>query len=130
MAIQDKLRSLRKTKELSVKKLSKDSGVSEAYLHQLEYGIRKNPSGDVLRKLALALGATVADLIGAPVTISEEALRDVSASLQALTREKGEQLGLRQEDLKMLGQIHFRGRQPNTEEDWELIFLFLKRLLG
>ena len=130
MPIGSKLRSLRKAKRLSVNRLSKISGVSIPYLRQIEYGIRKNPSGEVLQKMASALGATVADLIGAPLTISEEALQESPASLQALTRRKGEQLDLRQEDLEMLHRIHFRGRQPQNEDDWELIFLFLKRLLG
>lgn len=130
LSIQDKLRALRKAKGLSISKLANVSGISVPYLRQIENGIRMNPSGEVLRKLALALGSTVADLIGAPVIISEVALGEAPASLQSLAREKGEQLGLRQEDLEMLRQIHFRWRQPTTEEDWELIFLFLKRLLG
>jgi hypothetical protein len=39
-------------------------------------------------------------------------------------------VGLRQEDIEMLKGIHFRGRRPKKAEDWELIFLLLKRILG
>ena len=128
--VQNKVKGLRKRKRLSINELSESSGVSAPYIRQLESGLRKNPSGEVLKRLASALGSTVADLIGASTTVTEDALQGTPEALQTLVREKGEQLGLRQEDLEMLRGIHFRGRQPTTEEDWELIFLFLKRLLG
>jgi len=39
-------------------------------------------------------------------------------------------LGVRREDVEMLKQIHYRGQRPGTLEDWELIFLFIRRILG
>ena len=128
--VQDKVRELRERKGLSIHELASSSGVSAPYLRQIESGLRKNPSGEVLKRLASALGATVADLLGTSTAIPEESLKTTPPALQSLIREKGEQLGLRQEDVEMLRGIHFRGRQAEHPDDWELIFLFLKRLLG
>ncbi len=130
MELKDKLRSLRKAKGIGVKKLAKDSGVSVPYIYQIEKGWKKNPSGEVLKQLAAALGTTVADLIGTSLAIPDKALEEVPPSLRRLGRRKARQLDLRQEDIDMLKGIHFRGRQPDKDEDWELIFLFLKRILG
>jgi len=130
MALKERLKSLRIAKGISVAALAVASGVSAPYIWQIESGTKKNPTGDVLQKLAAALGVTVADLIGTSFVIPEEALKEVPASLQRLARRKAKQLDLRQEDIEMLKHIHFRGRRPGKNEDWELIFLFLKRILG
>ncbi len=130
MALQERLQTLRKSKGLSVAELSQVSGVSIPYLHQIERESGVNPSGEVLRKLATGLGVTVADLLGAPVGIPEKSLTEAPPALKELARKRGRRLGLRQEDIEMLSHVHFRGRQPENIEDWELIFLFLKRLLG
>jgi len=84
----------------------------------------------VLQRLAKALRVTVADIIGASTVIPEGALHAIPASLRDLVRKKGKKLGLRQEDIEMLRSIHYRGAQPETSDDWELIYLFIRRLLG
>jgi transcriptional regulator with XRE-family HTH domain len=112
-----------------VAELSEMSGVSKPYILQIEDGRRKNPSGEILRKLASALGTTVADLMGAPVGISEADLEQVPRSLRYLARKKGKQLDLRKEDLEMLKLIHYRGKRISRPEDWELLFLFIRRIL-
>ena len=129
-ALKDRLTALRTAKGMSVTALAELSGVSAPYLWQIESGTKKNPTGEVLQKLAAALGVTVADLIGTSLVIPEEALQESPPSLQRLARRRAKQLDLRQEDIEMLTHIHFRGRRPRKEEDWELIFLFLKRILG
>jgi transcriptional regulator with XRE-family HTH domain len=130
MAIKEKLNMLRVAKGLSVAELAEVSGVSPPYIWQIEKGMKKNPSGEVLKRLATALGSTVAELLETSLAIPKEALAEVPPSLRRLARRKARQLDLREEDIEMLKGIHFRGRQPDKEEDWELIFLFLKRILG
>ena len=130
MTLQSKLKACREAKGLSVAELAKRSGVSIPYIYQIEKGSTKNPTGEILRRLATGLGTTVADLIGTSLDITDEALAQAPPSLQEMARRRGKRWGLRQEDVEMLQHIHFRGRQPDSMEDWELIFLFLKRLLG
>ena len=130
MSVSKRLRELRLAKGYSIADLTRASGVSHAYIRQIEAGVRQNPSGTMLQKMAVTLGVTVVDLMGTPSGIAESVLKKVPRSLRDLARKKGKQLGLRQEDVEMLKNIHFRGKRPSRIEDWELIFLFLKRILG
>ena len=130
MDIPARLKQLRESKGLSVTRLAHLSGISQPYLRQIELGIKKNPSAEVLQGLAATLGVTVADIMGTSVEIPEESLRGVPKSLKEFARKRGKAVGLRQEDIEVLKRIHFRGRVAGKEEDWELIFLLLKRLLG
>ncbi|MBD5081241.1 MAG: helix-turn-helix transcriptional regulator [Ruminococcaceae bacterium] len=61
MSIAEKLKTLRKTKNISVYQLSKLSGVSETHIRDLERGDR-NPSFDTLKRLAEPLGISLSEL--------------------------------------------------------------------
>ena len=63
MNLSQKIRQLRKEKGLSLNKLAEEAGVSKAYLSQLENSVSKQPSAEVLFKIASALGTTIADLL-------------------------------------------------------------------
>ena len=130
MDLAEKVRALREARRLSVEDLAKVSNVSKPYIWQIESGRRKNPTGDVLRKLAAALGTTVSDLAGVTEPIPKDVLAKVPKGLRDLARKRGKEIGLQTQDVEMLKQIHYRGRRPEKSEDWELIFLFLKRILG
>jgi len=58
------IKKLREEKGLSQKALAERVGVTDAYITMLETGVRKNPSLAVLQRLAKALGAPVAELLG------------------------------------------------------------------
>lgn len=57
------LRRLREQQGLSQKALGGRAKVTDAYVAQLETGVRKNPSLAVLKRLAKALGVPVTDLL-------------------------------------------------------------------
>jgi len=61
MDIAERLRSIRKSKNISVYKLSQLSGVSETHIRDLERGDR-NPSFDTLNRLSVPLGITLSEL--------------------------------------------------------------------
>ena len=130
MTLAEKLKSLREEKKLSVAELAEQSGVSKPYIWQIEDGRRKNPTGEVLRKLASALGTTVPELMGAPAGIREDALADMPSALREFVKRRGKACDVRPEDVEMLKLIHYRGKRPKASADWELIFLFLRRILG
>ncbi|RHW42539.1 XRE family transcriptional regulator [Neobacillus notoginsengisoli] len=54
-----RIRKLRTEKGMSLNKLSELTGISKSYLSFLERGIQRNPSIDVLEKLAAALQVSV-----------------------------------------------------------------------
>jgi transcriptional regulator with XRE-family HTH domain len=58
------LRTLRASRELGLRELAKKAKVPPGYLAELEAGKKKNPSLDVLKKLAKALGVPVTELLG------------------------------------------------------------------
>ncbi len=57
------LRELRQKREWSQAELAAKAGVTDAYVAQLETGKKKNPSLEVLRRLAKALGVPVTELL-------------------------------------------------------------------
>lgn len=59
------LRSLRREKGLSIQKLSERSGISNAYISQVETGKRGVPSPEVLDKLAAGLEVSYESLMRA-----------------------------------------------------------------
>jgi|GEM_PF-288200 len=63
MYFYDKLRDLRKLKGFTIRELSDRSGVSAAYISQLENGNRGIPSPDVLAKLSEGLNISYSELM-------------------------------------------------------------------
>jgi transcriptional regulator with XRE-family HTH domain len=58
------IRELREKKGLTQEELAFKAKVTQGYVAQLELGIRKNPSLDVVRRLARALGVRLGELLG------------------------------------------------------------------
>jgi transcriptional regulator with XRE-family HTH domain len=58
------IRQLREQKGITQKKLAELSGITPAYLCDLEKGGKRNPSIDVLMRLANSLGVSIDTLLG------------------------------------------------------------------
>jgi len=56
------IQRLRDEKGMTQRDLAAAAKVTPGYIAQLEMGLRKNPSLDVLKKIAKALGVTVSEL--------------------------------------------------------------------
>lgn len=63
MLVGVKLKNLRLKRGYSINELSDRSGVSKSYLSYIERGIQKNPSLQVLSKLASTLDTNVEELL-------------------------------------------------------------------
>lgn len=63
MAFYSDLRSLRKSKGFTIREVADRSGVSTAYISQLENGNRGIPSPEILMKLSEGLNISYADLM-------------------------------------------------------------------
>lgn len=59
------LREIRKLKRLTQAELAFRAGVTQPYIGALERGERKNPSMEVIRKIAKGLGVSLAQIIEA-----------------------------------------------------------------
>jgi transcriptional regulator with XRE-family HTH domain len=58
------LKERREEKHLTQAALADKVGVSQAYIAKLEGGDKKNPTLDLLKKIAKALGVPVTELLG------------------------------------------------------------------
>ena len=64
MALAAKLKELRLKKAKSLQDLADEIGASKAHVWDLETGRSKNPTIELLAKLATALGTSISDLVG------------------------------------------------------------------
>lgn len=58
----NKLKNIRKEKNLTLEELSEKTGVSAGYLCHLENGSRTHPSIEVMEKIAQALNKTIFEI--------------------------------------------------------------------
>ena len=103
MPLKDRVRELREKEGLSLQELADLVGVSKAHLWDLEQGRSKNPSIELLKKLADKLKVSVADLVGENPTGQSEDARVVG-----MFRELKE---LSDDDLDMIQQMVARLKQ-------------------
>lgn len=57
------IKKIRKEKNMTQKELAKLINISPGYLSHLENGGRENPSILIIKKIAIALGKDIADLL-------------------------------------------------------------------
>jgi transcriptional regulator with XRE-family HTH domain len=57
------LKTLRTSRDMGLRELAEKAKVPPGYLAELESGKKKNPSLDVLKRLARALGVPVTELL-------------------------------------------------------------------
>jgi transcriptional regulator with XRE-family HTH domain len=129
MTFGEKITYFRNRKGWSSGQLSEESGVSRGYLWQLETGGKDKPSLEVIERLARALEVSVADFVeeeskAPPVS------QPLPPGLALFVREKSGKYGITKSDIEMLRSIHYRGKQPVQSDDWDLLYLFLRKLMG
>lgn len=78
------LRELRRRRDLSLKQVEREAGVSNAYLSQIERDLRKPPHPDILKRLAEVYDVPPNDLLIAAGYVEDLATKGI-------TREKIEQ---------------------------------------
>jgi transcriptional regulator with XRE-family HTH domain len=113
-----RLKRQRGRARLSLAELAQSTGISKAYLVRLESDPVANPSLDILRRIALALDTTVADLVGAPSLQFAAEDAAIPASLRAFA----DDVGLPSRELQTLASIRWRkGEEPKTAARWRYV---------
>lgn len=131
MSLAENLKRIRHQKQMTQPALAEAAEVSKGYVYMLESGEMTNPSLDILLKIANALDCTLADLSGEPKVVAKLASTtsiEIPESLLRFAKQKrraGEKLT--EDDLLSLARTQFRGKRPQTTEDWAYLFEFLKR---
>jgi transcriptional regulator with XRE-family HTH domain len=126
----NRIRALRKTRKLNLAQLASESGISTSYLSQLERGEKEGVSADILFRLANSLGTTMGALLREERPEREcSPVEELPGPLVELYNKRGPRLGMTESDLSMLSGIRYRGHQPRTMEDWEFLYLSIKRTI-
>lgn len=115
-----RLRGFRKDRNMSMSDLAASAGVSKSHLSAIENGSGARPGAAILHKLAVALGVTLADILGRQVRTQQPA--QIPPSLLEFATDRH----LPQADIDMLAAIAFRGEQPRTPERWAYIYTAIR----
>ena len=132
MSLAENLKRLRTQKQMSLPILAETASLSKGYVYMLESGEMANPSLEKLLAISNALECTIADLIGQPMTTMKQDVQfEVPDALKEFAkRQKRDGTPLEEAELRSLAHMQYRGRRPETVEDWEYVYEFLKRTLG
>ena len=128
MKLKYKLREVRKSKNLTLKNLASQTGLSVSYLSDIERG-RATPSLKTVETLANALTISVQELLTGVEFTEEVSLGDLPEGLQELFNNDEFNQGLDADWLNLLSRIEIRGKRPRSKRDWLELYLYLRRLL-
>jgi len=123
------IRFLRQGKGWTLNDLAEKSGLSKAYLSDLENGLAGKPNIQYVFAVAQSFGTTLDRLLqGAapPVRIPQS---HPTADLPPGLAELKSEMNLSDEEVEMLSTVNFRGNRPRDKEAWRYLLETL-RLLG
>ncbi|HTU48518.1 MAG TPA: helix-turn-helix transcriptional regulator [Bryobacteraceae bacterium] len=109
--------------------LASKSGISKAYISDLENGVAGKPNVQHLYSIAKALDVTLDELVNGAV--EESVSVHVSARSRQLPPGLAElkaELCLSDEDALMLASVNFRGHRPRDKEGWRYLLETLRML--
>jgi|SRR6476646_1532472 len=117
-----KIKKRREEADLSLAELAENAEISKSYLWKLERDEDEvRPSGKSLYRIANALGTTMSDLLGREI-LAEEPV-EIPIGLKRFAAKHR----LTPPERRMLAQINFRGRRPETEDDWAFLWNAIQR---
>ncbi|MDT8069517.1 MAG: helix-turn-helix transcriptional regulator [Terriglobia bacterium] len=121
-----KIRFLRQGKDWALADLAEKSGVSKAYISDLENGAAGKPNIQYVFNIAVALDVTLDDLLKDATAKEQRAKRRSSGDLPPGLAELQQELALSddalsQADVEMLAQVNFRGNRPRDKEGWRFV---------
>ena len=120
------IRSLRLGKGWSLSELAEQSGVSKAYISDLENGNAGKPNIQYVYSVATALEVTLDELLGESKPKSQRAERRKSEDLPPGLLELQQELDLTTEDVELLADMNFRGHRPRDKEGWRFLLEALR----
>lgn len=113
-----RLKRYRASLGISQADLARKASVSAAYISEIESGLGKRPSGEILLRFANALEVTIAELLGQDIRPGDGDPPVPDPSLLEFAKERK----LARSDVAMLASIRFRGDPPRTPRRWAMIY--------
>jgi transcriptional regulator with XRE-family HTH domain len=123
------IRFLRQGKGWGLAELSLHSVVSKAYISDLENGVAGKPNIQYLYSIAVALDATLDQLVNGAVQAPATGAHGKHApQLPSGLGELKHELSLSDEDVEKLASVNFRGYRPRDKEGWRYLLQTLQML--
>jgi len=122
------LRNLRLGKGWSLAELSEKSGVSKAYISDLENGTAGRPNIQYVYAISMALEVTLDALVDTAGAQSQRRTAHKQEDVPPGLRELQADLELTEEDVQKLAQVNFRGHRPRDKEGWRFLLEALRML--
>ena len=122
-----RIRFLRHGKSWSLSDLMEKSGVSKAYISDIENAAAGKPNIQYVYSIATALGVTLDELLE-DATPKARQRRRRTEDLPPGLAELQQQLKLSDDEVETLAQINFRGNRPKDTEGWRFLLEALKML--
>lgn len=124
MQLKDRLKEIRQKRGVTLLQVSEGVKLSVSYLSDLERG-RARPSLDTLEKLAEYYEISLVDLVSSIEGWGTHSTESLAPGLLALLDKKE----IDERTAQDLNRIELRGKRPQTEEDWRLLYLNLKQII-
>ncbi len=109
------IKRLREDKKLGLNETARRAGISAGYLSSLERGEKKNPSLDLLKKIAEVLGVSIKDLL--PEKQLDNVLNNLAEAQKIL--ESADEFKLDDSIYKIISR--FENEKFNTEEQNQIV---------
>jgi transcriptional regulator with XRE-family HTH domain len=128
MELRERLAQLRQSRNYKLRELREaieaatGESMALSYLSTLEKENR-TPSIDTLTKIAAGYGMSLRELLG-PVVLPGAPQRQYSQTFEEVAAERG----MSDAEKEELYQFEFRGKRPETKEDWDLLYSVLKTI--
>ena len=129
MMLHERLKEMRRARDLTLKGLAARTGLSVSYLSDLERG-RTMPPLPTLETLAMALDITILDLLTGVDFAGEQTEAGLPPGLAELLEDPEYRSEITQDWVHLLGRIELRGKRPQSKREWLELYLHLKRMLG
>lgn len=122
-----RIRERRHSRGMKLATLARKAGISSSYLCEVETTEGTCPSAVVLYKIARALDTTIPYLLNLPdhpgVATNGRALPPTL--IRAKVR-----YHLADDEVELLNHIDYRGKRPQTEEDWFFLLCAIRRAVS
>lgn len=124
MKLNDRLREVRRKCDVTLLQVAEATKLSVSYLSDLERG-RAKPSLDTLERLARYYKMSMVDLLSGVDGWGTPSVESLAPGLLVLLQKQE----IDEEVAQELNRIELRGKRPQTEEEWLLLYLNLKSIM-
>lgn len=123
-----RVRFYRQGKGWTITALAEKTGVSKAYISDLENGVAGKPNIQYVYSIAVALGLTLDELLEDAKPAPRSRPRKDGDELPPGLADLQTELELSDTEIENLAQINFRGNRPKDKEGWRFLLEAIKML--